>query len=159
MQKFIKTPISPALVPSIAARLTTAINDFKPYSIALSNEERIGKRSMAEGREGLVRLVSRIALQHSGSLSKMDDPQELLAALEIDTQLELLRQACMQLLEMISDTQFGNSCDIMVLADNYVGALQFARGRDAALDSAMAEVDEWNKRYRASQSAQTPDAP
>ena len=41
----------------------------------------------------------------------------------------------------------GAACDIMKLTDRYVNNLQIDRGNNAALDIAMREVDEWNKRF------------
>jgi multidrug efflux pump subunit AcrB len=148
MAKRIITPIPPGLAPNIAGQVNSGITSFKPYHAPSTPAERIGQRSMSEGREGLVRLVSRIALQHPNSLSRADVPAELVQLLDTDGQLETLRQACLQLLEMVDDTQFANSCDIMLLSDAYSAALQIDRKRNSALDNAMKEVDEWNERYR-----------
>jgi hypothetical protein len=158
MKKLVINPVPAGVTAAVAAQMSAAINGMKPYHVPITNEERIGKRNMAEGREGFVRLVSKVALQHSNSLSKMDDPNELVQMLETDSQLESLRQAAMQLLEMVDDTQFANSCDIMLLSDSYAAALQSARTRSTALDSALNEIDEWNKRYKGSDNAAPPPA-
>ena len=51
------------------------------------------------------------------------------------------------MLEILEETQLGAACDIMKLTDRYVNNLQIDRGNNAALDIAMREVDEWNKRF------------
>lgn len=147
----VKTPLPAGHASALTLQVNGTITGLNLYHVPLNAAERIGKRSMAEGREGLVRLVSRIALQHPESLSRADNPFELATMLERDSELEALRQACLQLMEMVQDTQFANSCDIMTLCDAYTAALQLDRKRNTALDSAMNEVDEWNNRYRPEQ--------
>ncbi|GAA4458811.1 hypothetical protein [Rurimicrobium arvi] len=151
MNKLVINPVPSGHAPLLATQVNGIIQAMKPYHVPITSAERIGRRSMAEGREGLVRLISRIAAQHPESLSRADNPAEMLNMLEVDAQLETLRQACMQLLEMVEHTQFANSCDVMVLCDAYNAALQIDRKRNSALDSSMAEVDDWNSRYRNTQ--------
>ncbi|KAA5535122.1 hypothetical protein F0919_11065 [Taibaiella lutea] len=137
--------------PELMEKITTYVNDFnkalEPDAVIVEDEAKEGIRTMAEGREGLVRLVSKIAVQHDDSLGKKDNASQLVELLEYDSSLETMRQAIKALMEYITDTQWGNSADIMVVADRFKRTLQEQRNNSAALDSAMKEVDEWNKRY------------
>lgn len=147
MSNYIQSSISASALQDLSAQLNKIAGEIKPFSVTVRNDDKTGTRTMAEGREGYVRLVEKIALQHEGSLSRSDDPRELSRRLQYDSELESVRQALMVLLEMISDTQWANSADIMSLSDRYAVTLQAQRGHDAALDGALSELDEWNKRY------------
>lgn len=146
MTKFIVTPAPLAVTDKLKQSLQELQEHFKGYFANLSETEKKG-RTMAEGREGLARLVSHIATEHALNLSRNDDPSELAAALEYDAALEGARQACLTLLEQISETQMANSIDIMTMVDRYTQTLDAARSSNTALDLALREVDEWNKRF------------
>ncbi|MDI9319232.1 MAG: hypothetical protein QM530_02045 [Phycisphaerales bacterium] len=102
---------------------------------------------MAEGREGYVRLVSRIANQHPTSLSRADNPTDLSNMLDYYQNLEQSRLSILQALETVQEIQIGAATDIMEMTDRYVKSLQIARENEASLDLAMQEVDDWNKRF------------
>lgn len=104
-------------------------------------------RTMAEGREGYARLISRIATQFPNALSRADEPAELTDLLDYYNNLEGGRMAILQNLETVEEMQLGASSDIMTLTDRYKSNLQISRENDAALDFAMREVDEWNSRF------------
>jgi hypothetical protein len=119
---------------------------FKPYFIDLTEQEKQG-RTMAEGREGLVRLVSKISLAHEESLARNDSAVELAQRLDYDGSLEELRQELLTLLEMVSETQMTNGILAMRMNDRFIKTLQAGRDNNAGLDLAMREVDEWNQRF------------
>jgi hypothetical protein len=119
---------------------------FKPYFIDLTDEEKKG-RTMAEGREGLVRLVAKIALAHEESLARNDSAGELAQRLDYDSSLEELRQELLTLLEMVTETQMTNGILAMRMNDRFIKNLQAGRDNNAGLDLALREVDEWNKRF------------
>ena len=147
MRKIILTQASQAILTGIVTFINNAVNSFKPFSVNLTDKEKEGGRSMAEGREGYVRLVSAIANQHPNSLSRADNPADLVSLLNYYSSLAADIQAAYALLEMVEETQLGAACDIMELVDRYVENLQIDRNNNAALDLAMREVDEWNKRF------------
>lgn len=120
---------------------------LKPYKINLTDDAKRGSRTMAEGREGLARLVSQIATANIDSLARENDPAELADKLDYDARLETLRQSALAILETIQETQLANGIDIMKLVDAFTDNLQTSRSRNGSLDSAMGEVDEWNKRF------------
>jgi hypothetical protein len=145
-------PISmmPAKTIEEAGQLLTTLRDqLRPYSVGLSNTNKKGLRTMAQGREGFARMISQIASAHTNSLMREHDPQSLEQALQYDAALEKLRQAAMALDEMITETQLANSVNIMRQVDAFAEALQLSRKGSEALDNAMSEVDEWNKRFGA----------
>jgi hypothetical protein len=129
--------------------LTTLREQIRPHSTGLSNTDKQGIRSMSQGREGYARLVSQIASTHINSLPREHDPLTLEAALQYDADLEKLRQLVMTVSEMISETQLVNSANIMKKVDVFAEALQISRRGSEALDNAMSEVDNWNKRFGA----------
>lgn len=131
---------------TILAALLESKKMLKPYFTDLTEEEKKG-RTMAEGREGLVRLVSKIALAHEESLARNDSAKELAMRLDNDSRLEELRQEMLTLLEMVSETQMTNGILAMRMNDRFIKTLQAGRDNNAGLDLAMREVDEWNKRF------------
>lgn len=147
MRKIILSQAAQTVLDSIKTQVNTASTTFKPFAVNLTDEEKEGGRSMAEGREGYVRLVSAIANQNPNSLSRSDNPAELVSLLNYYSSLAADIQAAYSFLELVEETQLGTACDIMQLTDRYVDNLQIDRKNNAALDIAMREVDEWNKRF------------
>ena len=132
---------------SYISKINETIEGFKPYSEVVMPEDKSKYRTMAEGREGLVRLVGNIALQHAQSLSRSDDPTQLQTRLEYNDVLEQFRQSLKQITEYVEGTQHINTADIMYLADRYMGALDLERNSNAAVNEAMKQVDDWHSRY------------
>jgi hypothetical protein len=117
------------------------------YNVGLSNEQRTGLRTMAEGREGYAKLVSDIALTHTESLPRNENPEDLKGVLAYYSQLSQLRLKAGKFLEMLDDTQTAAGTDVMAMVDRYTNYLQTARKSNTALDMALGEVDAWNSRY------------
>lgn len=147
MEQFIFTQAPQPKLDSILTATNDSITLFQPYSINLTNKQKEGGRFMSRGREGYARLTSAIANQNIQSLTRSDDPSELSGLLNYYASLQANRQAIMSLLEKVEETQLGAAADIMVLVDRYVDSLQIGRKDNAALDLAMQEIDEWNKRF------------
>ena len=147
MSKIITSIAAKAITDTLITNVNNAVVPFAPFKINLTASDKIGSRSMAEGREGYARLVSRIANQNPNALSRADNPSELANLLDYYNNLEGCRIAITQVLEMISETQLGAATDIMTLTDRYVANLQISRGNDASLDNAMQEVDDYNSRF------------
>lgn len=147
MRKFISSIPASSVLTSFTTAITTAIGTFLPFKINLTNEEKTGTRSMAEGREGYARLLSRIANQFPNSLSRVDEPKELSNLLAYYDELEANRLAVLQALETVDEIQLGAATDIMTLVDRYNSNLQISRANEGSLDMAMKEVDEYNSRF------------
>lgn len=147
MRKIILSQASKDILDALKVQINAATTTFAPFSVNLTNKEKKGGRRMAEGREGYARLVSAIANQNPNSLSRADNPEELVGLLDYYSHLAADIQAAYSFLELVEETQLGAAADIMVLVDRYVQNLQIDRRNNAALDLSMAEVDEWNKRF------------
>jgi hypothetical protein len=159
MSKLITTMASPAVLTAFTTAVNTALTPLNPFKINLTDEEKKGTRSMAEGREGYARLISRIANQFPNSLSRVDVPAELSGALDYYNNLEANRMALLQAMETIEEIQLGAATDVMTLVDRYAANLQVSRGNEGSLDLAMGEVDQWNKRFAHKTDNLTPSAP
>lgn len=147
MRKFITNIPAPAINSTFTADINAALVPLQPFILNLTDEEKLGLRTMAEGREGYARLISRIATQFPNSLSRADDPAELTALLEYNTRLEANKLALLQSLESIQEIQLGAAADIMTMVDRYTGNLQISRANEGSLDLAMQDVDNWNQRF------------
>lgn len=147
MPKLVTTIPSAAIITAFTTAVNNALTPLNPFKINLTNEQKTGTRSMAEGREGYARLVSRIANQFPNSLSRVDVPTELSGLLDYYNGLEANRMALLQAMETIEEMQLAAATDVMTLVDRYAASLQISRGNEGALDLAMGEVDQWNKRY------------
>jgi hypothetical protein len=147
MSKLITAIAPPAVLTAFTTAVTTALTPLNPFKINLTDEEKKGTRSMAEGREGYARLISRIANQFPNSLSRADVPSELANLLDYYNSLESNKMALMQAMETIEEIQLASATDVMTLVDRYAINLQVSRGNEGSLDLAMGDVDQWNKRY------------
>jgi hypothetical protein len=147
MADLIKTQLPADVAEKMAGQLQSLNDGMEPYFFNLSNDERTGIRTMAEGREGMVRAVNQVALANPDELRRKDDPLLLDGKIKYDELLEGLRQKGLSFLEKIEETQLANSKDIMVVADAFAGSLQSARMRNSALDKALKPIDEYNKKF------------
>ena len=156
MRKFITTAAPKTVTDTFVTAVNNAIAPLAPFKINITDDEKQA-RSMAEGREGYARLVSRIANQFPNALSRVDVPSELVNVLTYYDQSEACKFALLQALEIIQEIGLGVSIDGMVLVDRYVDNLQIARRNDASLDLAMREVDEFNSRFGVRKSDKSKD--
>ena len=147
MRKFITNIPASLINETFTTDTNAALVPLQPYILNLTDEEKLGLRTMAEGREGYARLISRIATQFPNSLSRADDPAELTALLEYNTRLEANKLALLQALEGIQEIQLGAAADIMTMVDRYTANLQISRANEGSLDLAMQDVDNWNQRF------------
>jgi predicted ATP-binding protein involved in virulence len=130
-----------------AKNLQSIIAVLAPHYAALSNEEKVGLRTMSTAREGYVRAIDRIALANVDALPRNIDPGVLSAKLEYAARLAPVKQELLKLTEMIDEIEMANGADIMKLSDTLNTALQAARNHNSALDGALKDIDEWNKRF------------
>jgi|JI6StandDraft_1071083.scaffolds.fasta_scaffold32772_3 hypothetical protein len=147
MRDLIITKLPTTTADAIKTAMQAQIVSMTPFKINLSDGEKIGGRTMAEGREGLARLVSKIASANIESLAREHNPQDLEDRLAYDAKMEELRQLGNKFLELVTETQLANSIDCMTYVDAYSDNLQTSRRNNGTLDLAMREVDEWNKRF------------
>jgi hypothetical protein len=157
MRKFISSipakTVTDAIVTAVNGALTPSFTAFK---INLADDEKTGLRTFAEGREGYVRNVLRVATQFPNALSRSDVPIDLANMLDYYGNLEGVRLALTQALEVIQETSLGVAADGMAFADRYVQSLQISRKNDSALDEAMREIDDFNSRFGRNTTPPTP---
>lgn len=144
MRKFILSIPAKAITDTYTSTITSALTPLNDYKLNLTDDEKPGMRTMAEGREGYARLI---ASQFPDALCRSDNPTELTGLLDYYNNLEGGRMAILQNLETFEEIQLGASSDIMTLTDRYKANLQLSRENDSALDLAMREVDDWNSRF------------
>lgn len=147
MRKFVIAIPPAAINTAFTIAINTAIEPLEPFKINISDGEKAGMRSMAEGREGYVRLISRIATQYPNALSREDLPAELVDLLAYYDKQQANRMALLEALELVEEGSLATATDIMALADRYNANMAISRRNNSALDLAMREVDEWNKRF------------
>ena len=147
MRKYVTTIPVLSLFTTFTTAINTALAPLLPFKISLTNEEKQGMRSMAEGREGYARLIARIATQFPNSLSRVDTPAELNNLLAFNDNLEACRMSLLQALETIEEISIGTTTDIMTLVDRNNDSLEISRKNEGSLDLAMKEVDEYNTRF------------
>lgn len=147
MPNLISTVMPVNIADDVNKNLVDQLTALKPFKVNLTDDAKRGGRTMAEGREGLARLVSKIATANIDSLARENDPKELEDKLAYDSKLEELRQSAMSILETVQEVQLANGIDIMKLVDAFSNNLQTSRSRNGSLDAAMGEVDDWNKRF------------
>lgn len=156
MKRFITVIPDSAVTTAFMKAVNDATATFEDFKVTISADEKVGKRSMAEGREGYVRMVSKIANQYPNGLSRADNPTDMVAILDYYDEVSAVRMALLKGLETIDDTLFGAAIDIMNMADRYVQNLQISRKTDGSLDYAMREVDDFNKRFGPAKDKPTP---
>jgi hypothetical protein len=159
MDKLIREQATGDVLQRTLKNLNECRELLKPTTAGFSDMNKNGVRNMAEGREGLARMISQIASTHINSLARENDPAVLENRLAYDADLERIRQGSMALLEMVSETQLANGIDIMQMVDTFTDNLQTSRKRSEALDLAMREVDEYNKRFASRPEDKSPAAP
>jgi hypothetical protein len=157
MEKYVTRFLAEPDFDTAHAELDQRIVIVKPFSTSLNDSQRIGIRTMAEGREGMVRTVCRISLTHVDCLPRNENPGEMEKALAYYDRLAGLLQKVALYHEMIDDTLVAVGGDIMALADRYTGYLQTARAGNNNLDMALDQVDEYNRRFAGKPLPQEPD--
>ena len=88
MRDLIITKLPTTTADAIKTAMQAQIVSMTPFKINLSDGEKIGGRTMAEGREGLARLVSKIASANIESLAREHNPQDLEDRLAYDAKME-----------------------------------------------------------------------
>ena len=160
MRTFFKSVqhLEPAQIDQLIVLLKQAREILVPSAAPLSPEER-QNRSVAEKREGYVRLIIRLAKNYSSELPvsyDLAETEKLLAARE---DWKLLSLKAEELAELADDTEYSISVELMKNADRAAKALDAGRKINPALDRAMVEVDEYNKQFGVRKESSTETIP
>jgi hypothetical protein len=151
--------ISPTDWADMVTHLRTAETTLATFSVSLTNKERLGKRTVAEGREGYVREVYRIADEFQNSLPRSFDIALFKTKLELFDQYKSLLVQLEKLAEMADDTTIQLGSELMEDTDTVYPVLQTMRKIDPNLDRAMDILDEYNTRFGAQSATLTPPDP
>jgi hypothetical protein len=147
MGNYVKNRMDTAFISKSTGQLNELIQAFMPDAVMIPTEKKRGIRVVGPNREGIVRLVAKIATQHEDCLGRKDAASHLNMGLEYDGALKSLRQAAIELMEIIDKTIWGNSADNMAMSDRFRQSLESQRGNNTTLDNSMKEIDDWYQRY------------
>lgn len=120
---------------------------IKKFVISLSAEDRIGIRTIAEGREGYAREMLRISRIYINSLPREYNVEEFEELFRLYDEWKPILTESEMYAEQIDDTLVAIGMEIMKNADTANGFLQIARKGNANLDRAMEGIDRFNSRY------------
>ncbi len=138
---------NPATLDEIKQLLDQSTNVATPFFVELTKAEKEGIRTVAEGREGYVRIVTDLSETYSNELPKVFDETVLRQKLNLRERVGLLLLKSQKITTMLDNTYVGLGADIMQRVDETVSHLNASRGRNGELDKAMNAVDEYNKRF------------
>lgn len=117
------------------------------FAVSLSDEERRGVRTVAEGREGYVAEALRIANEFNSELPRSFDVAEFETVLALFNQWRRLLVLAEKIAEQVDDTSLALGIDLMTKADRVNTMLQAGRRDNANLDRALTRLDDYNKRF------------
>lgn len=152
--------IAPVDWATMIGNLRTAETAIGSFSVSLTDQERLGVRSVAEGREGYVREVYRVSNEFQNSLPRSFDISRFEQKLQLFDQWRTLLIIAEKIAEMADDTALQLGRELMEDVDLCYPILQTVRKVDANLDRAMQALDEYNKRFGSSTNTPiSPDLP
>lgn len=120
---------------------------IKKFTVSLSAEERIGIRTIAEGREGYAREMLRVARIYINSLPREYNIEEFDELFRLYDEWKPILTEIEMYSEQIDDTLTSIGIEIMKNTDSINNYLQIARKGNANLDRALAGIDKFNTRY------------
>ena len=138
---------SQATLDEIKQLLDQSASAATPFFVELTKAEKEGIRTVAEGREGYVRIVTDLSETYSNELPKVFDETVLRQKLNLREIIGLLLLKSQKITTMLDNTYVGLGADIMQRVDETVSHLNASRTRNGELDKAMNAVDEYNKRF------------
>lgn len=153
--------IAPVDWTTLMVNVRAAESSLATFTVSLTDTERRSVRSVAEGREGYVREVYRVANEFQNSLPRSFDVARFEQKLELFDQWKSLLVILEKLAEMADDTVLQLGAELMEDVDTSYPILQTMRKIDPNLDRAMQALDDYNKRFGGNSSTPptTPDTP
>ena len=145
-----------ATLDEIKQLLDQSASAATPFFVELTKAEKEGIRTVAEGREGYVRIVTDLSETYSNELPKVFDETVLRQKLNLREIIGLLLLKSQKITTMLDNTYVGLGADIMQRVDETVSHLNASRTRNGELDKAMNAVDEYNKRFGKKKDTPTP---
>lgn len=156
--------IAPVDWATMISNLRAAETSLATFTVSLTDTERRSVRSVAEGREGYVREVYRVANEFQNSLPRSFDVVHFAQKLTLFDQWKGLLVVLEKLAEMADDTVLQLGAELMEDVDIVYPVLQTMRKTDPNLDRAMQALDDYNKRFGSNGNTSptpptTPDTP
>ena len=151
--------LSAAEMESAVAALRDCKNHLSRFAVSLSDEERKGRRTVAEGREGYVRELWRISHEYESELPRSFALTDYTALLELYDEWKRLKVLAEETAELIDDPVLALGVELMSPTDLAHRSLQNARDLNASLDRALESIDDYNRRYVTDAPAPPPVAP
>ncbi|MBL7733246.1 MAG: hypothetical protein JNM88_18915, partial [Chitinophagaceae bacterium] len=137
MKKMISSKPTEDVLVKMNAAADESINHFESHAVSLSDKERVGLRTMGNGRQGIVRSMSGIALSFEECLPRTENATDLHQMLDYHISLNDLFIKVGKLYEMLRDTVSATGVDAIKTFDRYNNYFQTARNNNSALDLAL----------------------
>ena len=120
---------------------------IKRFVVSMSNEDRQGVRTIAEGREGYAAEALRVSRLFENELPRSFDINEFDQLFKLYNDWKGLKTQAEMIAEQIDDTVLALGIEIMKKTDRVNSLLQIARNENANLDRALEGLDNFNRRY------------
>ena len=138
--------LSDAQISEVIDLMTKVRNILVDSASPLSPDEK-KNRSMAEKREGYVRLVLRVAENFVDELPRSFDLEEYKNLLKARDEWKIMLLKAEEVAELIEDTEYAIGVELMKQVDRAAAALNSGRKNNPALDRAMREIDDYNQQF------------
>lgn len=119
---------------------------FEQYKVALSNEERQGKRKMGPRRVGYAQVAEQGSNQHLQVMPRNLDNYHFKQVMLYINNLRRFHGVHRAFFEMLDDTLMAAGIDAMTFAKIVHDAIRSANKVDPSYDSILKELDEYHKR-------------
>lgn len=127
--------------------LKTAKTLLNKVGLNLTEQERIGMRSISERREGYMLQILRLCEQFTDVLPRNFDEQQFADLVKNLDSWKRIQIATNEANEISSDVLLAMGSFTMRYVDTAYAALQLSRKNNSNLDDAMQSIDNYNKRF------------
>ena len=132
---------------TVLSSLNQVSEVLSKFAVHLTDEDRLGIRTIAAGREGYVRDTYRVAKQFENYIPRninIEELGELLRLFDLWRELQVL---CEKISEQVDDTVVALGHELMQRIDIIYNVLQLSGRLDANLDRALRRLQDYNKRF------------
>ena len=140
------TLLSTQDVQALRSQLQQVIGSFRNAATVLSVEEKVRGRKMGARRLAYAIAANRIGTQHENVMPRLFNAIDFEKVMIFANDLSGLASVVAQLQELIEDTQMAAGIDAMTYTKVVHDGLRSANNIDPQYDTALQELDEFNKR-------------
>jgi hypothetical protein len=133
--------------------------DFTPYQVMLSMQDRQSSRKMGPRRTAYVEAAERAGVQYEQILPRTFVAADFTRVLEHRNKLLMLKNALVELLENIDDTIMAAGIDGMTYTQVVHNGIRSQNNVSPAYDTILHELDEFNARVTQEEEDETPSPP